>query len=212
MKCCNCGRPIKHPYYYKGDTYGIECWKSPEQKEKHVILCHNDWRCPYRKQCQKVERWTGWKLPAKTIKAFNSTLNLAEGCNIQRALFLKSMARELKRKTTTYQPPLFNHEFIYQVRVGSHHEYVRWNHETQEYDYASKPKAGYSHRVVEDYNTNYRDCLPGKVWLKTHANDVLPEPTIEITIDGKNLSVNGNYRKGMIRDFVKTNKQLAIKV
>uniref|UniRef100_A0A6M3LBS3 Uncharacterized protein n=1 Tax=viral metagenome TaxID=1070528 RepID=A0A6M3LBS3_9ZZZZ len=27
MKCFHCGRPIKHPYYFKGNTLGIECWK-----------------------------------------------------------------------------------------------------------------------------------------------------------------------------------------
>jgi len=28
MKCCKCGRPIKHPYYFKGNAYGVECWKT----------------------------------------------------------------------------------------------------------------------------------------------------------------------------------------
>ena len=27
MRCENCNRPIKHPYYFDGHTYGIECWK-----------------------------------------------------------------------------------------------------------------------------------------------------------------------------------------
>ena len=28
MRCFHCGRPIKHPYYFKGNPLGIECWKS----------------------------------------------------------------------------------------------------------------------------------------------------------------------------------------
>ena len=28
MKCINCGRTLKNAYYYKGETYGIECWKN----------------------------------------------------------------------------------------------------------------------------------------------------------------------------------------
>lgn len=187
--------PVDTPYY----------WQSPEAKEQHIIICHNDWRCPYRKQCQKVDRWTGWKLPARTIKAFDSTLNLAEGCNIKRALFLKSLAREITRKSPAYQPPLFKHEFIYQARVGSHHEYVRWDNEANELDIRTRPKKGYSHRVVEDYTTKYLDCLVPKTWLKAHADDRLPEPVIDISVDGKSISVNGNYKKGIIKEFMKVN-------
>lgn len=28
MKCVICNRPIKRPYYFDGETYGIECWKT----------------------------------------------------------------------------------------------------------------------------------------------------------------------------------------
>mgnify|MGYP001564389877 FL=1 len=52
-----------------------------------------------------------------------------------------------------------------------------------------------------------RQPLCGKAWLKKHYKDVVPEPTIEIIIDGKTLSVNGDYKKGVIKDFMK----LAIK-
>lgn len=177
-------------------------WKSPEDKEQYLIICHNHWNCPYSRQCKKVERWTGWKLPAITINVFNCNLNLAEGCNIKRALFLKSLFRELKHKPTIYNPPQFKHEFIQQVRIGSHNEYVRWNHDTQEFEYSSKYKKGFHHRVVEDYTTKYHDCLPGKEWLKTHENDDYPEPEIEITVDGKIVSFNGNYQPKLIKDFM----------
>ncbi len=182
--------PTDTPYY----------WMTPEQKEKNVVLCVG---CRLKCSEHKTERWASWKLPAKTIKAFGSTLNLTEGCNIKRASFLKSMAREIKRKPSTSQPPLFKREFIYQERIGSHREFVpRIDYQTGEPD---KEGRGY-HQTIEDYVTKYRDCLPGKAWLKKHANDVLPEPTIELTIDGKSLSVNGNYKKGVIKEFVKANR------
>jgi hypothetical protein len=44
--------------------------------------------------------------------------------------------------------------------------------------------------------------LCGKAWLKEHENFEYPEPTIEISINGKDLHVNGNYKKGLIGDFV----------
>lgn len=142
-----------------------------------------------------------WKLPAKTIKAWGSTINLAEGCNRCRAQLLRDI-HNLQKHKYSYQPPKFDQQYIEQVRIGSHHEYTKWNHETNEYDHASKPTKGYCHHVVSDYKTKYYDCLPGKDWLKAHSKDVTPDPTIEIAIDGKSLSVNGNYKSGMIGKFM----------
>ena len=133
-----------------------------------------------------------WKLPAKTIHAWGSTLNLAESCNLCRAELLKTIAWEQNQKAVTYKPgPLPTNAFIDLVRVGSHLEF----HETT-------PKHGY-HTTVTDTKTIYRDCLPGKKWLKEHHKDELPEVTIEIQIDGKELSVNGNYKHGMIAGFMR---------
>jgi len=175
---------IDMPYY----------WMTPKQKEQHLMLCPN---CS-GKTChaRDKERWTGWKLPARTIKAWGSALNLAEGCNIQRALLLRTIAREHRRRTpATYsQPPLPN--FIKEVRVGSHQV---WHEAIGGY------KAGRGwHEIVTDYKTAFHDCLPGKEWLKEHYRDVIPEPTIEITVDGgKSFSVNGNYKQGVIKGFMK---------
>lgn len=94
-------------------------------------------------------------------------------------------------------------ELIERVRIGSHHEYVKWNHETNKYDYASKPKRGYVHQVVEDFQTVYHDCLVSGDWLKAHEHDLDDyEPTIEIAVNGKTLNVNGNYKQGMIKEFM----------
>lgn len=79
---------------------------------------------------------------------------------------------------------------IERVRVGSHRE----------------PQELYGrtfNRIVEDYETIYHDCLPGKEWIKSHEHDLDNfEPTIEIVIDGKSLAVNGNYKKGLIPGFM----------
>jgi len=93
--------------------------------------------------------------------------------------------------------------FTEQVRIGSHHEWVKWNQETEEYETISKYKKGYHHQVVNDYTICYYDCLCGKDWLKEHEHNQYPEPTLDISVDGgKSISVNGNYKRGMIKDFM----------
>jgi hypothetical protein len=85
-------------------------------------------------------------------------------------------------------------EVIERVRVGSHQEFVPTDDKGHGY-----------HQIVEEYTTHYDDCLVSKEWLQEHEHSLDGwEPTIEITLDDKTLSVNGNYRKGMIKDWVKT--------
>lgn len=169
-------------------------WMTPELKKDHIMLCHNCYgttrgKCPEH----KADRWASWKLPARTIKAFGSTLNLNEGCNIQRALLLKTIARELTRKTPVVKPAPFQTNFIEAVRTGSHNEF-----------HATDDKGHGWHQVVNDYKTVYHDCLVPGSWIKEHEHDLDGyEPTIEIAVDGgKNLSVDGNYKQGMIKDFM----------
>jgi hypothetical protein len=71
-------------------------------------------------------------------------------------------------------------------------------------EYSSKPKRGYSHRVENDYTTVYHDCLVPKDWLKEHEHDLDGyEPTIEIAVDsGKSISLNGEFKQGMIKGFM----------
>lgn len=48
------------------------------------------------------------------------------------------------------------------------------------------------------------DCLPGKKWVKAHYKDKYPESTMELRVDGKMaLSLNGDYKKGMIQTALK---------
>ena len=49
--------------------------------------------------------------------------------------------------------------------------------------------------------------MVGWDWLRLHQHDMIPEPTMEVIVDGKTLSVNGNYKKDTIKSFMK----LAIK-
>jgi len=86
--------------------------------------------------------------------------------------------------------------FIKTVRIGSHNEWVE-----------TTPKHGF-HRIVEEYTTYYNDCLAGKDWLKEHEHNLDNfEPSIELSVSGgQGLSLNGNFKRGMIKEYVKANK------
>ena len=84
--------------------------------------------------------------------------------------------------------------FVEVHRVGSHKEFVE-----------TSPKHGY-HKIVEGFNTYYKDCLCGKEWLEAHYNDHKDfEPTIQLTVNEKSISFNGNYKTGVIKQWVKAN-------
>ena len=105
------------------------------------------------------------------------------------------------RKALTEKPrkPAFRPaplpQFIEQVRLGSHIV-------SQEASVGYKANRGWS-ETVNDYKTVFNDCVCGKAWLKKHHKDEYPEATIDITVDGgKSLSLNGEFRKGMIKSFM----------
>ncbi len=59
------------------------------------ILCRN---CNYGSRlhswrtCHKAaERWSAWQIPARTVKAFGSTINFNKGCNWYRASLLRDI-------------------------------------------------------------------------------------------------------------------------
>ena len=83
-------------------------------------------------------------------------------------------------------------EFIEQVKTGCS------KHETG-------MRGGRRHyEWLADYKTVFHDCLPGKAWLEAHYQDIIPEPTIELLIDGKPIaSINGNYKRGTIKKLIK---------
>ena len=158
-----------------------------EQKEEHLILCQNcNDKCPLRKD----GRWLAWKLPARTIKAWDSTINLAEGCNVQRASLLKDIAKGLNRKprASIYSSPLPG--FIEKCSVGSHIDHIKGQR-------GYRGGRGYS-VIVSDYETIYHDCLPGKKWLKAHEHDHDDyQPEIQISYDGIPINHNGNLKEAI---------------
>ncbi len=140
----------------------------------------------------------------KTFTYGNSTCHV-KGCpdcvEKYRKDIEKSQTEKIRQPSVkNSQLPLF--EYKHNQRIGSHAEWTRWNHETQELEYSDKYINGYSKRIVDEYETVYHNCLVSKEWLKAHENFEMPEPTIEITINDKTLPVNGNYRKGLIPGFM----------
>jgi len=67
-------------------------WQSVKD---NMLLCYG---C--RLHCHKdKERWTSWKLPARTIKAWGSAIHFEEGCNIKRVGMLRDIANLQKRQS-----------------------------------------------------------------------------------------------------------------
>ncbi|MFA5154312.1 MAG: hypothetical protein WC554_17315, partial [Clostridia bacterium] len=102
---------------------------------------------------------------------------------------LYDMIKEIQKvQTEKHKPKQIRMNFpsiplVETHRVGSHkEEFTDW--QGKKYN-----------RIVEDYNTCFNDCLPGKEWLEAHYKDEYPEPTIEISVDnGKSFHMNGDYK------------------
>jgi hypothetical protein len=110
---------------------------------------------------------------------------------------LYDMIKEIQKvQTEKHKPKQIRMNFpsiplVETHRVGSH----KVTHE--------KPNGGHWTEIVEDYNTHFNDCLPGKEWLEAHYKDEYPEQTIEISVDnGKSFHMNGDYKKGAIQLFM----------
>jgi hypothetical protein len=52
------------------------------------------------------------------------------------------------------------------------------------------------------------NCLFPIEWLKLHVDDVIPEPTIDLIVNGKETHFNGNYRTGCVHEFMVVNAEL----
>lgn len=133
------------PYFWRTDKTNMQ-------------ICYH---CPNGKSCGKnKDRWAGWNIPAKTIKAYGYTMNFETGCNVLRAKMLHDVvnAQRITKQRLMNVPEISSHVFM--------------------------------------------QPLCGDKWLKEHEHFEIPEPTIEISIDGKTLPVNGNYKKGLIAGFM----------
>lgn len=190
-----------HAKRYNGLALKIDEWKLYDElhakeigEEQKARAKEQAEREAYRKvhYCPICERAN--ELPivkTETITSGNSTCHVT-GCPDclakYKSLIDKAQSDKIRQPVIKTAPlPLF----IRNERVGSHRE-------LDEKPYYKHP----INRIVTDYKTFYDDCLCGKEWLETHANDVMPEPLIEIFIDGKSISVNGNYKQGMIEGFM----------
>ncbi len=201
-----CGSPtaITQPLYEVSDTpdkaelnADIPYWWKSDSRDKCLILCaHNG--CSYWNKCKKTERWTGWKIPARTIKAFNQTLNLNEQCAIFRSLLLKDIVSALKRKSNPVKVAPFNEGLFEQIEVGTHQEEYTY--------YSNNSKRGKGHitsKTVKDYETRLKPCLISAEWYEQHKNALDGfEATIDIVVNDKTFSVNGNYQPNLIGGFM----------
>ena len=78
---------------------------------------------------------------------------------------------------------------------------------------AQKPSKPPALRFRNEITTTPEDLLSGSDWGKKHANDIIPEPTIELIIDGKSIkTINGDYRRGLIKSTLKQYTQAKMKV
>lgn len=66
-----------------------------------------------------------------------------------------------------------------------------------------KRKGAFNYEYGYGYKMVFHDCLPGKEWLEAHYQDFIPEPTIEILVDGATIAnLNSNYKRGMIKQIL----------
>jgi hypothetical protein len=163
------------------------CEMTKLQEQFPVKSCGRAWEAHYNADRQYSER-----LSIQTVTYGNSTSTLiATAPDLHKRMAELQRANEGKGGNGQLQLAP-RPEFIREVRTGSHTEFIPRDNKGHGY-----------HRTVEEHKTEYADCIPGKEWLKAHEHDVIPEPTIEITVDGgKSLHVNGNYKQGMIKDFL----------
>jgi hypothetical protein len=128
----------------------------------------------------------------------NSTITVT-GCptcilNYRDELFKIQTAKHKARAIVSIQK--FQKSFIEQVRTGS-----------QKVQHGMRGNRKY-YENEDTYKTEFSDCLPGKEWLEAHYQDIIPEPTIELIIGDKEpITFNGDYKPGVIKEFIKANKK-----
>lgn len=73
------------------------------------------------------------------------------------------------------------------------------------FEYVPKRLAKYGYRSYGHNETElvFNDCLPGKAWVKAHYQDIIPEPTMVLVIEGRTHKINGDYKRGLIKNIIK---------
>jgi hypothetical protein len=190
--------PTKKVNYEVQDDDDITAVYEPHHKQNTEMLFLPDksyltkFHEEFKDSKYKPERYSDYKISNQVIKIANHSIQIRSDLpelwdklhEINKVQTDKVKASSIKTAT--------NLKLIEQVRIGSHTE-------VDNNPILKHPIK----RLVEDYETVYHDNLVGKEWLKKHANDLKDyEPTIEIFIDDKSLSLNGNYKPKMITEFM----------
>ena len=72
-------------------------WQFIKYGDESLILCTGcGLTCSHH---SRDDRWFGWQIPARTVKAFSSTMHFNEGCNYQRAGLLRDIYKAQKSRT-----------------------------------------------------------------------------------------------------------------
>ena len=104
---------------------------------------------------------------------------------------LQKVADGKDRKSPVKFAELTMNDLIEHVRTGSKKVQHGMRGRRKYYEYEST------------YETVFKDCLCGKEWLEAHYKDVIPEPTIDLIVDGIETHFNGNFKTGCIKELVK---------
>jgi hypothetical protein len=141
-----------------------------------------------KKFCQGAESYQSMNIGGHTVTVNAHNVELYRVINEAQKI-ADGKARNDRVKTA--QLPMF----ITQERTGS-----------QKVQHGTRGGRRYF-QYDNTYETVYHDCLCGKEWLSQHEHDEYSEPTIDLMADGKELHINGNYKAGIIKDFVKSNRE-----
>ena len=55
---------------------------------------------------------------------------------------------------------------------------------------------------------DYSNLLIPQEWIERHANDIIPEPTIELSVNGAETHFNGDFKTGCIKEFCLANAEV----
>jgi hypothetical protein len=163
--------------------------------------------CQHTKQQQELKNsrykrnYNYGKIPSyQTIKINNHTITInANLPDIHERINEAIKAQTEKPKQLTLKFP--QQVLIERVKTGSH-SIENGTHTVRIFGKrVTRPK----YYRIDDYETVYHDSLVSGDWLKQHINDDYPEPTIDVQVDDKQIHLNGNYKAGMIKQFIKTN-------
>ena len=89
-------RPISPPAPVEGVK--ARKWQFLKYGDDALLLCQ---QCPikFERHCGfNKDVWFGWRIPARTVKLSESTINFNAGCNLYRAKLLKNIVRAQKNK------------------------------------------------------------------------------------------------------------------